>query len=83
MALKCADIGHLAASPHVHKRWALLLEEEFFLQVISNHLQRGAHDQGRLKGTAVTQFPQAGTRKPADSIALAHAYVLMHEHHYD
>ena len=33
MALKCADIGHLAATPDVHKRWALLLEEEFFLQV--------------------------------------------------
>lgn len=35
VALKCADIGHLAASPEVHKRWALLLEEEFFLQVSS------------------------------------------------
>lgn len=33
VALKCADIGHLAASPEVHKRWALLLEKEFFLQV--------------------------------------------------
>lgn len=33
MALKCADLGHLAASPEVHKRWAHLLEEEFFLQV--------------------------------------------------
>lgn len=32
--LKCADIGHLAAAPHVHRRWALLLEEEFFLQVL-------------------------------------------------
>ena len=34
VALKCADIGHLAATPDVHKRWAYLLEEEFFLQVI-------------------------------------------------
>ena len=34
VALKCADIGHLAATPEVHKRWALLLEEEFFLQVL-------------------------------------------------
>ena len=33
VALKCADIGHLAAIPDVHKRWAYLLEEEFFLQV--------------------------------------------------
>ena len=33
IALKCADIGHLAALPHLHKRWALQLEEEFFLQV--------------------------------------------------
>ena len=33
VALKCADIGHLAATPDVHKRWALLLEEEFFIQV--------------------------------------------------
>lgn len=36
VALKCADIGHLAASPDVHNRWALLLEEEFFLQVSSS-----------------------------------------------
>ncbi len=34
VALKCADIGHLAATPDVHKRWAYLLEEEFFLQVL-------------------------------------------------
>jgi len=33
MVLKCADIGHLAVSPKTHKRWALLLEEEFFRQV--------------------------------------------------
>jgi hypothetical protein len=33
MVLKCADIGHLAASLHTHKRWALQLEEEFFRQV--------------------------------------------------
>ena len=34
VALKCADIGHLAATPDVHKRWAYLLDEEFFLQVL-------------------------------------------------
>lgn len=34
MVLKCADIGHLAASPNTHKRWAYQLEEEFFRQVI-------------------------------------------------
>ncbi len=33
MVLKCADIGHLAAGLHTHKRWALQLEEEFFRQV--------------------------------------------------
>ena len=33
MVLKCADIGHLAVDPKTHKRWALLLEEEFFRQV--------------------------------------------------
>ena len=33
MVLKCADIGHLAVAPKTHKRWALLLEEEFFRQV--------------------------------------------------
>ena len=33
MVLKCADIGHLAAAPQTHKRWALLLEEEFYRQV--------------------------------------------------
>ncbi|DBA80660.1 TPA: hypothetical protein ACH3X1_007904 [Trebouxia sp. C0004] len=32
MVVKCADIGHLAADPKTHKRWALLLEEEFFRQ---------------------------------------------------
>ena len=33
MVLKCADIGHLAADPKTHKRWAYHLEEEFFRQV--------------------------------------------------
>ena len=33
VALKCADIGHLAATQAVHRRWASLLEEEFYLQV--------------------------------------------------
>ena len=32
MVLKCADIGHLAAAPETHKRWAYQLEEEFFRQ---------------------------------------------------
>ena len=32
MVLKCADIGHLAAGPRTHKRWAVQLEEEFFRQ---------------------------------------------------
>ncbi|DBA95437.1 TPA: putative 3',5'-cyclic phosphodiesterase pde-3, partial [Trebouxia sp. C0006] len=32
MILKCADIGHLAAAPRTHKRWAIQLEEEFFRQ---------------------------------------------------
>ena len=33
MVLKCADIGHLAAEPSTHTRWAFQLEEEFFRQV--------------------------------------------------
>ena len=33
MVLKCADIGHLAAAPRTHRRWAFQLEEEFFRQV--------------------------------------------------
>lgn len=33
VVLKCADIGHLAADLRTHKRWAYLLEEEFFRQV--------------------------------------------------
>ena len=37
MILKCADIGHLAASPRTHRRWAFQLEEEFFRQVLPNH----------------------------------------------
>ena len=32
MMLKCADIGHLAAAPATHTRWAYQLEEEFFQQ---------------------------------------------------
>ncbi len=32
MALKCADLGHLAAAPEVHRRWATCLEEELFKQ---------------------------------------------------
>ncbi|KAL3155900.1 putative 3',5'-cyclic phosphodiesterase pde-3 [Trebouxia sp. C0010 RCD-2024] len=32
MLVKCADIGHLAAAPRTHKRWATLLEDEFFIQ---------------------------------------------------
>ena len=35
MLLKCADIGHLAAEPEIHKKWAYQLEEEFFQQVRS------------------------------------------------
>lgn len=35
MVLKCADIGHLAASPRTHRRWAFQLEEEFFRQVLA------------------------------------------------
>ncbi len=42
MLLKCADIGHLAAAPANHKRWALCLEEEFFQQV-TVHLAHGIH----------------------------------------
>lgn len=38
MILKCADIGHLAAATHIHKRWAYLLEEEFFRQVAPTDL---------------------------------------------
>ena len=33
MAIKCADLGHLAAEWDVHRRWVSVLEEEFFLQV--------------------------------------------------
>jgi hypothetical protein len=32
VALKCADLGHLAEELAVHKRWVRCLEEEFFLQ---------------------------------------------------
>ena len=35
MLLKCADIGHLAADAETHKRWAYMLEEEFFQQVVA------------------------------------------------
>lgn len=32
VALKCADLGHLAGSLSVHQRWLAGLEEEFFRQ---------------------------------------------------
>ena len=32
MALKCADLGHLASSERVHRRWVMALEEEMFRQ---------------------------------------------------
>ena len=32
MALKCADVGHLAKSEAVHTRWVEALEEELFCQ---------------------------------------------------
>jgi len=32
MAIKCADLGHLALSWNIHKKWVALLEEEFFAQ---------------------------------------------------
>ena len=39
IALKCADLGHLAAEWGVHTRWLGRLEEEFFRQ---GDLERGA-----------------------------------------
>ena len=32
MALKCADVSHLAAEPALHQKWAACLEEELFRQ---------------------------------------------------
>lgn len=32
VALKCADLGHLASPRLVHRRWVQHLEEEFFRQ---------------------------------------------------
>lgn len=32
VALKCADLGHLASPRPVHRRWVACLEEEFFRQ---------------------------------------------------
>ena len=32
MAMKCADLGHLASAEHVHRKWVGLLEEEMFRQ---------------------------------------------------
>ena len=34
MVLNCADVGHLAAPPRTHRRWAFQLEEDFFRQVL-------------------------------------------------
>ena len=32
MAMKCADLGHLASAKSVHLKWVSLLEEEMFRQ---------------------------------------------------
>lgn len=32
VALKCADLGHLASPRPVHRKWVCFLEEEFFRQ---------------------------------------------------
>ena len=32
MALKCADVGHLALPTQTHKLWVERLQQEFFLQ---------------------------------------------------
>ena len=32
VALKCADVSHLAADPVLHHKWAIRLEEEMFRQ---------------------------------------------------
>ena len=32
MAMKCADLGHLASAESVHLKWVTLLEEEMFRQ---------------------------------------------------
>ena len=32
MAMKCADLGHLASAERVHRKWVTLLEEEMFRQ---------------------------------------------------
>ena len=32
MAMKCADLGHLASAESVHLQWVTLLEEEMFRQ---------------------------------------------------
>jgi len=33
LALKCADLGHLAAPRSTHLKWVVALEEELFRQV--------------------------------------------------
>ena len=42
MVLKCADIGHLVAASHTHRRWAFQLEEEFFRQVLPSRCLSGS-----------------------------------------
>ena len=40
VALKAADIGHLAAPPPVHQRWTQKLTDEMFLQGDRKSLNR-------------------------------------------
>lgn len=58
MALKCADLGHLAHKRDVHRRWVMVLEEEMFRQgdkekaaglPVSPLMDRCARAQNRMK----------------------------------
>ncbi len=78
VALKCADVGHLAAPWEVHHRWVSGLEEEFFRQVRDSQALPVEHTQSarrrassntrrraRLASTAMNATTQGDREKAA------------------
>lgn len=71
MAIKCADVGHLAASREIHRKWAYLLEEELFRQGDAER-QHGL----RVSALMDRESPKGGATRSQVSFLLGRASSL-------